>query len=57
MEQQKMIDQAVKYSRAFEQTIYHTNSVDLANHYAPLFERAGATSFKFVITPPITRKP
>ena len=37
-EQQKMIDQAVKYDRAFDQTIYHTNSVDLARHYTPLFE-------------------
>jgi LysM repeat protein len=56
-EQQKMIDQAVKYSRAFEQTLYHTNSLELANHYAPLFEQAGATNFKFVITPPNSFKP
>jgi len=56
-EQQRMLEQAVKYSSAFEQTIYHTNSVDLANHYTPLFERAGATNFQFVITPPITPNP
>jgi hypothetical protein len=56
-EQQNMIDQAVKYSRAFERTVYHTNSVDLANQYTPLFERAGATNFKFVITPPKSGKP
>ncbi len=57
VERQKMIDQAVKYNGAFEQTIYHTNSVELANHYAPLFEKAGATNFKFVITPSTTLKP
>ena len=56
-EQQKMLDQGVKYSRAFDQTVYHTNSVDLVNHYTPLFQQAGVSNFKFVITPPITPKP
>lgn len=55
-EQQKMLDQAVKYSRAFDQTIYHTNSVELVNHYTPLFQQAGVSNFGFVVTPPITPK-
>jgi filamentous hemagglutinin len=50
-EQQKMIDQALKYSRAFDQAIYHTNSPELANHYGPLFRQAGVTNFEFVLTP------
>ena len=30
-EQNKMLEQAMKYSNAFEKVIYHTNSVDLAD--------------------------
>lgn len=51
VEQRTMLDQATKYSKAFEHTIYHTNSSELANHYSPLFEQAGITNFHFVITP------
>ena len=54
-EQQKMIDQAVKYSRGFDQVIYHTNSPELANHYSPLFRRAGVNNFEFMITPAKTK--
>lgn len=50
-EQQKMVDQALKYSAAFEQTIYHTNSIELAKYYSEVFNNAGVKNFKFVITP------
>jgi len=51
-EQQKMLDQAMKYGNAFDQVIYHTNSRELADHYGPLFESAGVDNFQFIITPP-----
>lgn len=49
-EQQKMLNQAQKYSSAFDQVIYHTNSVELANYYSDIFKNAGITNFEFVIT-------
>ena len=52
-EQQKMLNQAQKYSSAFDQVIYHTNSVELASYYSDIFKNAGITNFKFVITPVI----
>jgi hypothetical protein len=51
IEQQKMLDQAAKYNAAFDQVIYHTNSIDLATHYSNAFKNAGITNFKFMITP------
>lgn len=56
-EQQKMLSQAMKYNDAFDQTIYHTNSSELARHYTSMFEKSGLTNFRFVITPPTIRKP
>ncbi|WP_275895642.1 hemagglutinin repeat-containing protein [Pantoea agglomerans] len=51
-EQTKMLDQARKYSAAFEGgVIYHTNSPELADHYSKLFADAGVNKFKFIITP------
>ena len=51
-EQQKMVDQATKYSLGFEGgVIYHTNSTDLATHYSNLFNKLGIQNTKFVITP------
>ena len=50
-EQQSMLDQAKKYSEGFADTVYHTNSEDLAKHYSKVFTDAGIENFKFVITP------
>ncbi|MCQ8279218.1 hypothetical protein NFI95_12260 [Acetobacteraceae bacterium KSS8] len=51
-EEGTMIQQARKYSAGFEGGfIYHTNSIDLANHYTEVFKKAGITNFRFVITP------
>jgi filamentous hemagglutinin len=45
-----MLLQARKYEGAFDQMIYHTNSIELANHYSQVFFDAGTTTVKFVIT-------
>ncbi|MCL1982503.1 MAG: hypothetical protein FWG53_05335, partial [Clostridiales bacterium] len=51
-EQQKMLDQAAAYSSGFPGgVVYHTNSVELATHYTNIFNDAGITNFKFIITP------
>ncbi|MBF9265281.1 hypothetical protein I4I83_12745 [Acidovorax cattleyae] len=55
-EQQKMVDQASKYSAGFEGgVLYHTNSAELATHYSTLFSNLGIQNFKFVITPAIRK--
>ena len=41
----------MKYSNAFEKVIYHTNSVDLADFYTPIFNNEAIKNFEFVITP------
>jgi len=52
VEQQKMIDQAAKYTAAFDGgVVYHTNSIDLARYYTGRFNDAGISNFRFVITP------
>ncbi|RUL68724.1 hemagglutinin repeat-containing protein, partial [Dyella choica] len=51
-EQQKMIDQARKYTAGFQGgVIYHTNSPELAAFYTQVFEDAGISNFRFIITP------
>lgn len=51
-EQQGMIIQALNYSAGFEGgVIYHTNSPELAAYYTQLFQQAGITNFRFLITP------
>lgn len=50
-EQQKMLSQAKKYSNAFDEVIYHTNSPDLATHYTKIFQEAGLDNVKINITP------
>jgi|GEM_PF-2812368 len=50
-EQQKMLDQATKYSAAFDDVVYHTNSTELAEYYTRIFNDAGIDNFQFVITP------
>ena len=50
-EQQKMLLQAQKYSNAFDEVIYHTNSQDLAILYTKIFQDAGLSNVKINITP------
>jgi hypothetical protein len=51
-EQQRMIEQARRYSLAYDGgVIYHTNSFELARFYTKAFKDAGITRIKFVITP------
>ena len=51
-EQNQMIAQAENYVAGFGGgAIYHTNSTELATHYTKVFNDAGITNFKFVITP------
>jgi len=52
-EQNTMVEQAMKYDSAFDQAIYHTNSLELATHYSNVFNEAGIRNFQFVITPAI----
>ena len=47
-EQCKMLNQAQKYNSAFNQIIYHTNSVELANYYSDMFKNAGITNWKLL---------
>ncbi len=51
--QQNMVTQALNYSSVFNQTVYHTNSVDLASYYTSVFNQAGVQNFSFVITPAV----
>ncbi|WP_165525540.1 DUF637 domain-containing protein [Psychrobacter pygoscelis] len=51
-EQNKMVEQARKYSHAFEGgVIYHTNSTELASYYSQVFKASGVSNFKFIISP------
>jgi hypothetical protein len=49
-EQNKMLEQAKKYSAAFDEVIYHTNSAELIIHYSKVFREAGITNFRIVWT-------
>nr|WP_314499563.1 polymorphic toxin-type HINT domain-containing protein [uncultured Chryseobacterium sp.] len=50
-EQNKMLSQAKKYSNAFDEVVYHTNSQELAEHYSQIFNQNGITNVRFEITP------
>ena len=50
-EQKAVMSQAQKYSGAFDQVVYHTNSPELAKYYSKAFEDRGLTNVKFLITP------
>ncbi|MFD1803598.1 RHS repeat-associated core domain-containing protein, partial [Mixta tenebrionis] len=50
-EQQTMLSQAQKYSAAFDNVIYHTNSPELAAHYNAIFQNAGLNNVLFKVTP------
>lgn len=49
-EQMKMLHQAKRYSNAFDEVIYHSNSSDLISHYLKVFQEAGLTNIRFVLT-------
>ena len=53
--QKEMVTQAKKYSSAFDETIYHTNSIELIDHYTKVFNDNGIKNFKFSITPVIKK--
>ena len=46
-----MLSQAQKYSKAFDETIYHTNNPELAAYYNSVFQRTGITNVSFRVTP------
>lgn len=49
-EQAKMLEQARKYAAAFDEVIYHSNSPELIAHYTKVFQAAGITNFRFILT-------
>jgi hypothetical protein len=49
--QADMLAQARSYSQAFSQVIYHSNSPELIAHYTRVFQEAGITNFRFILTP------
>ncbi len=49
-EQTAMLEQAKKYSAAFDEVIYHTNSPELIAHYTEVFQKAGIKNFRFILT-------
>ncbi|MCL5247609.1 hypothetical protein M4I21_17455 [Cellulophaga sp. 20_2_10] len=51
VEQQKMLSQAQKYSDAFHEVNYHTNSPELASHYTKVFQDAGLNNVNINVTP------
>ncbi len=49
-ERATMLEQARKYSTAFDEVIYHSNSPELIAHYTKVFQEAGITNFRFILT-------
>ena len=50
-EQATMLLQARKYSAAFDEVIYHSNSPDLIGFYEDLFKQHGLGNVRFIFTP------
>ncbi len=48
-EQQRLLQQAFSYSEVFAHTVYHTNSIDLLQHYSNLFLQNGITNITFIL--------
>jgi len=46
-----MLAQARKYSAAFDEVIYHSNSPELINYYSRLFNKYGLSNVSFKHTP------
>ncbi|MFN6107201.1 MAG: hypothetical protein ACK5EA_22475, partial [Planctomycetaceae bacterium] len=49
-EQAKMLEQARKYSEAFDEVIYHSNCPDFIAHYTEVVQRVGITKIPFILT-------
>ncbi|MFN7803178.1 MAG: polymorphic toxin-type HINT domain-containing protein, partial [Planctomycetaceae bacterium] len=49
-EQTRMLEQARKYSVAFDEVIYHSNCPDFIAHYTEVFQHAGITNLRFILT-------
>jgi len=49
-EQAKVLAQARKYSAAFDEVIYHSNSPELIAHFTKVFKAAGIKNFRFILT-------
>ncbi len=47
----RLLHQAKRYNAAFNEVVYHTNCMELANCYTKLFNENGVINFEFVITP------
>jgi len=50
-ERWKMVNQAKKYSAAFDEVIYHTNDLGLMNQYNRVFQKFGLDNVHFIHTP------
>jgi hypothetical protein len=50
-ERARMLNQARNYSDVFDEFIYHTNSLDLAEYYSGVLKDAGIDNYRFEITP------
>ena len=50
-EQQKLINQAKKYSDAFDKVIYHTNSQEFMDYYSKVFNDKGINNIEWILTP------
>jgi len=48
---QAVIDQAIKYSEAYDRVIYHTNSLAFKEFYEMQFRMRGLNNIKFIHTP------
>jgi hypothetical protein len=48
-EQATMLQQARKYSAAFDEVIYYSNSPELIAYYTTVFRNAGIANFRFVL--------
>ena len=49
-ERSTMLNQAMAYSQAYAETIYHSNSPELIEYYTEVFQTAGITNIKFILT-------
>jgi hypothetical protein len=49
-EQTRMLEQARKYAAAFDEVIYHSNCPNFIAHYTEVFQYAGITNLRFILT-------
>ena len=49
--QDTMLGQARKYSAAFDEVVYHSNSTELIEYYKAVFEKEGLENIKFIHSP------